>query len=161
LCSHGYCHAQCGGSCTDQHKGPTRDIFKTPRQKTILRKYECYTWYACLPLQPFTPPKSTQSSPLLGTSATDIHTGIYRSFALFSTKKAWTTEAALSASHTDVSSLNAELHTTPANGARYVGQLALSTGWGEGETSFPYPHSHMAKTETDVTGENRGMSLDP
>lgn len=66
LCSHGYCHEQCSGSCTNQHKGPRRDIFKIPRQKTIRRKYERYTWYTCLPLQPFTPLESTQSSPLLG-----------------------------------------------------------------------------------------------
>lgn len=55
LCSHGYCHEQCSGSCTNQHKGPRRDIFKIPRQKTVPRQYECYSSYTCLPLQHYSP----------------------------------------------------------------------------------------------------------
>lgn len=55
LCSHGYCHEQCSGSCTNQHKGPRRDIFKIPRQKTVPRQYECYNSYTCLPLQHYSP----------------------------------------------------------------------------------------------------------
>lgn len=94
------------------------------------------------------PPKEGETS----AKGIDVHTCITDHFTCFRTKKLELQIYTL-ASHTAVGNLNTELRTTPANITCYMGQQALNIGWGGGEKSRH--HLHRAKTQTNVTDENR------